>query len=85
MDDEKRIAEIAAVQDKYSPKLLAYPNVVGAGIGLRQRQGKATDELCLVVMVRRKLPPGQLPAGGVLPSELEGVGLDVLETGAFEV
>lgn len=36
-------------------------------------------------MVRRKLPPEQLPAGGVLPSELEGVGLDVLETGAFNV
>ena len=85
MDDEKRIAEIAAVQDKYSPKLLAYPNVVGVGIGLRQRQGKATDELCLVVMVRQKLPPEQLPAGGMLPSELEGVGLDVLETGAFNV
>lgn len=85
MDDEKRIAEIAAVQDKYSPKLLAYPNVVGVGIGLRQRQGKATDELCLVVMVKRKLSPEQLPAGGMLPSELEGVGLDVLETGAFNV
>jgi len=85
MDDEKRIAKIAAVQDKYSPKLLAYPNVVGVGIGLRQRQGKATDELCLVVMVRRKLPAEQLPAGGMLPSELEGVGLDVLETGAFNV
>lgn len=85
MDDEKRIEKIAAVQDKYNDKLLGYPNVVGTGIGLRQRQGKATDEFCLVVMVRRKLPPEQLPAGGALPSELDGVGIDVLETGAFAV
>ena len=85
MDDEKRIAKIAAVQDKYNDRLLGYPNVVGAGIGLRQRQGKAADELCLVVMVKRKLPPEDLPAGGMLPSELDGVGIDVIETGAFNV
>ena len=85
MDDEEKIEKIAAVQDKYNPKLLAYPNVVGTGIGWRQRQDKTTDELCLVVMVSRKLPPNKLPAEGILPRELDGVGIDVIETGAFGV
>lgn len=83
MSDEKKMAEIAAVQAKYSDRLMAYPHVVGTGIGLRQRRGKATDELCLTVMVARKLPPEQLPAGGMLPTELDGVAVDVIETGAF--
>lgn len=85
MDDQEKIEKIAAVQDKYNPKLLAYPNVVGVGIGLRQRQGKTTDELCLVVMVKEKLSPEKLPPGSLLPRELEGVGIDVIETGAFGV
>ncbi len=85
MDDEEKIEKIAAVQDKYNPKLLAYPNVVGTGIGWRQCQDKTTDELCLVVMVKEKLPPENLPPGGLLPRELEGVGIDVIETGAFGV
>lgn len=85
MDDEKQIEKIAAVQGKHNDKLLGYPNVVGTGIGLRQRRGEAIDEFCLVVMVKRKLPPEQLPAGGMLPIELDGVGIDVLETGVFAV
>ena len=85
MDDEKKIEKIAALQDKYNPKLLAYPNVVGVGIGWRQRQDKTTDELCLVVMVKEKLPPEKLPPGGLLPRELESIGIDVIETGAFGI
>ena len=85
MDDDKRIEKIAAVQDKYNPKLMAYPNVVGVGIGLRHRQDKTTNDLCLVVMVKQKLPANKLPAGGLLPRELDGVGIDVIETGAFGI
>lgn len=85
MDDHEKIEKIAALQDKYSPKLMAYPHVVGIGIGLRQRQGKTTNELCLVVMVSEKLPASKLPPGGLLPRELDGIGIDVIETGAFAV
>ena len=85
MDNEEKIEKIAATQDKYSPKLMTYPNVVGTGIGLRQRQDKTTDELCLVVMVSKKLPANKLPPGGLLPRELDGVSIDVIETGAFGV
>ena len=85
MDNQEKIEKIAALQDKHSPKLMAYPNVVGVGIGLRQRQDKTTNELCLVVMVSKKLPVNKLPAEGILPRELDGIGIDVIETGAFGV
>lgn len=85
MDDQENIEKIAALQDKYSPKLMTYPNVVGTGIGLRQRQDKTTDELCLVVMVSKKLPANKLPAGDILPRELDDIGIDVIETGAFGI
>ena len=83
MDEAKRMAEIAAAQARHDERLLRYPNVVGTGIGYRQRNGEATDELCLVVMVSRKLERRELAAEDTLPRELDGLPLDVIETGAF--
>ncbi len=72
---------IAAVRARHEQELLRYPNVVGAAVGVRMRQGTPTGERCLVVYVERKLPRDQLAAGELLPTEVEGVPLDVVETG----
>ena len=85
MNDDERIKQVAAVQAKYNDKLMSCPNVVGTAIGLRQRRGKSTGEFCLVVMVAKKLPAENLPADSILPRELDGVAVDVLETGAFGI
>ena len=85
MDDAKRAAEIAAAQARYDEQLLRYPNVIGTGIGYRQRNGRPRDELCLVVMVSNKVPRQKLDADSILPRELDGVPIDVIETGAFVV
>jgi hypothetical protein len=83
MDNNKRMAEISEVQAKYVEELMLVPHVVGVGIGMRQRNGEYTDEMCLVVMVDEKMPIAQLDAESILPTELEGVGIDVQETGDF--
>ncbi len=83
MDQDRRIRRARRVQEKYNEHLLALPRVVGTAVGLRQRQGQFTDQVALVVMVERKLPPEQLAPGEMLPRELEGVPVDVLETGRF--
>lgn len=70
-----------AVRRAYAPMLMAKPNVVGVGLGLRRRQGKRTDEVCLVVMVERKVPKGLLHPEEVIPSEIEGVPVDVRQVG----
>lgn len=59
---------------------LGAPGVVGAGLGHRERGGVVTDELCAVVLVREKLPPGRL-GDRCLPREVRHdgatVGVDV--------
>lgn len=85
MDEAQRVAEIAARQAQFNEFLLSFPNVVGTGIGYRQRNGQPTAELCLVVMVSRKRSPAQLDADAILPRQVGGAPIDVLETGSFAV
>lgn len=70
-----------AVLAAHADQLMAYPGVVSVGVGLRQRDGALTDEVCIVVMVRHKRDPASLPPSEVLPREIEGVPVDVQEAG----
>ncbi len=85
VDSTQRMAEIAAIQERHDARLMRFPNVVGTGIGYRQRNGQITEELCLVVMVSQKRERSDLPAQAILPRELDGAPVDVVETGAFVV
>jgi hypothetical protein len=80
---DKQIEKLSAVQAKYADELMAYPNVIGVGIGFARKDGEATDEPSLVVMVSEKLPVAQLALDAILPTELDGVRVDVQATGAF--
>ena len=77
----KGIEEIRAVKDRHEDDLLKKKNVVGLGIGFKEVKGQETDQLSLVVMVRRKSPPSQLDAVDLIPFEIEGVPVDVIEVG----
>ncbi len=81
---EKQIARARAVKAKYEADPMARPGVVGVGIGLRQRGGELINEVCIVVMVRRKVPRALLDEEERLPHALEGVPLDVQEVGEIE-
>ncbi|MCK5634378.1 MAG: hypothetical protein KAI06_04800 [Anaerolineales bacterium] len=70
-----------AVQEKYEEALLNRANVEGVGVGLRMRAGELTDEVVLVVMVTRKVPRAQLAPDDFVPSEIEGVPVDIQEIG----
>lgn len=83
MDQDEAIRRALRIQEKYSDQLMALPRVVGTAVGLRQRQGQYTDQVALVVMVERKLPMSEIAPGEAVPAELEGVPVDVLETGRF--
>jgi len=77
----KRIEEIRAVKDRHEDDLLKRKNVVGLGIGYKEVGGRETDQLSIVVMVRKKESPSQLDARDLIPSEIEGVPVDVKEVG----
>ena len=77
----KGIEEIRAVKDRHGEGLLEKKNVVGLGIGYKEVEGQETGLLSLVVMVRKKESPSQLDATDLIPSEIEGVPVDVKEVG----
>jgi len=81
MAAEKGIEEIRAVKDRHEEDLLKKKNVVGLGVGYREAGGQKTEQLSLVVMVRKKELPSQLDATDLVPSEIDGVPVDVKEVG----
>jgi hypothetical protein len=72
---------ITAIQSRYETELLSYPNVVGVASGIRTKRGKPTGEQCLVVYVTQKIPRAKLGESELLPAEIEGVPIDVVEIG----
>jgi hypothetical protein len=77
-------AGLTAVRAKHEARLLRYPNVVGVTEGTRMRAGRLTGEPALVVLVSGKVPRTKLPKGSLLPSELDGIPIDVIEVGPIE-
>jgi len=71
------------VKARYEAALLRKANVVGVGIGFRERGGELTGEIALVVNVTRKLPATQLSPQDIIPDRIEGIPVDVRETGAI--
>lgn len=75
---QERITE---VQVKYVDELMKKAHVVGVGIGLAKVDDEYTDEMALVVLVDEKVPLEELDEEDQIPKELDGVRVDVQETG----
>lgn len=86
MDQEQIVREedwehLRNVKELHEADLLRKANVVGVGIGLRQRAGKPTSEPAIVVSVSHKIPQSLVDPDDAIPSELDGVPVDVQEIG----
>lgn len=66
-------------------RLLRRRGVTGVGIGPRQKNGKwRRKERCVQVFVQRKVrPTGSVPATRLLPNEVDGAAVDVIEAEFF--
>jgi len=84
-ENELEMEQVRAVKSKYQDLLMQKRNVVGVGIGLREVGGQITEQIALTVMVRKKYPFSQLHPHDVIPSELDGVPVDVKEVGVFRI
>jgi hypothetical protein len=62
-------------------RLLRLENVVGVGIGHKQKGADRSNQLALVVFVQRKVGLSALSARDVVPREVRGVRTDVIEIG----
>ena len=83
MNENLQLERIRAVKARHERALLGKKNVVGIGVGYRQKGGESTGEMVLTVMVRRKERWNLLNPADRIPSELDGVQVDVQEVGAF--
>lgn len=81
-DSHEKTLRAIHVKDAHEAELLGKANVLGVGVGMRQRRGQNTDEVAVVVLVTRKVPAVELAAADVIPPEIDGVPVDVLEVGA---
>jgi hypothetical protein len=81
MVQDEELERLRVVKATYEANLMRKANVVGVGIGLRQREGKPTGEPAIVVSVTHKVPPSQLAPDDVIPRELEGIPVDVQAVG----
>lgn len=77
-DDLKKALD---VQTRYQNYLMSKPHVVGVAVGMASVAGVDTSEVAVIVMVDHKIPPQELPPADRIPSRLEGVRIDVQETG----
>lgn len=74
-------SEIVRVKELHKAKILSKPNVVGVGTGYRSRAGRAVGELCVVALVRQKIPRAGLPRQDLVPAEVGGIPTDVVQVG----
>ncbi len=83
-DSHSAFQRASEVKDRYEQTLLSKANVVGVGVGIRQLDGVYTGEVALIVMVREKLPKTQIREEDLVPTEIDGVPVDVQEVGALD-
>lgn len=81
MPDGNDVQRAAQAKERHWPEIMAKPNVVGVGIGMKIVSGAATAEPAVVVLVRRKQPIAGLPPDGVIPPEIGGAPTDVVAVG----
>ena len=77
--DQTRLAR--AVFRRHRKKLLARENVVGVGVGFRERASEVEPEICIAIDVRKKEANPVDP----LPPEVEGVPIDVGEAASLSL
>jgi hypothetical protein len=69
------------VKQAHEQALMAKANVLGVGVGIRERAGARGEQVAVVVLVRRKVPVSQLAPQDRIPAEIDGVPVDVQEVG----
>ncbi len=74
----KQQEHLLEVYEKVKAMLASYPNVVNVGIGIKEKDGKLTDEGCITIVVKEKKNEADLDPDEIIPKEVEGVKTDVI-------
>lgn len=75
------LEEIQKAKNAYREVILGMPNVVGIGAGYKVVGDQRTEHLCIITLVREKIPASELPPSGRVPPRINEVLTDVIEVG----
>jgi hypothetical protein len=75
--NQQSIDQALHVKTKYETELLNKAHVVGLGVGVRAQDRLHGDEPCIVVIVDKLLPPWEVAPENRIPTELDGVTIDI--------
>ena len=79
------LGQVRQAVERHGPRLIGIPGVVTVRPGYRVRDGLLTGEPALVVVVAAKKPPAALPPADLIPSEIDGVPVDVQPADPAEI
>ena len=69
----------------HKESLKTYPNVVDVGVGFKITKGVMTDQMAVIVFVKKKVAAASLAAGRLVPPSLGTVTTDVVELGEVAI
>ena len=72
-------AQLVDLQQRHVDWLLDHPDVTGVDVNHKTVGGEQTDQLSLVIWVKKKLPEEEVSEERQLPKEIEGFQTDVVE------
>ena len=81
--DPAAVERARAVKAAHEDELMALPSVVAVGVGLRSTGGQITGEVAIVVSVVEKLPVEAIDPDERIPTEIDGVPVDVQQSGVI--
>jgi len=79
-----QLAQVQEIKEAREEELLPKANVIGVGIGYKEKGGKETSELCVKVFVVKKIKKEGLAPEDLVPKTYEKIKTDVHEVGYIE-
>src|SRR3989304_7255020 len=76
--------QVRQVKEQHKGSILRKPNVVVVGYGYKVVDGARSGQLCLVALVREKVPRAALAPEDMVPPQVDGVATDVGQGGPPE-
>ena len=83
MSDQMAVERARSVKQAHEEELMVMPNVVAIGIGRRKVGGSFSNEIAIIVSVSQKYLPDELDEADTIPTEIEGVLVDVQQVGTL--
>jgi len=77
--------EMLAIKEREQEWLFRIPGVTGVGLARKRVGGAFTDTVAIIVYLEKKRPPGEVPDSEQVPSEIEGIPTDVIESPAISL